>query len=111
MNDQLRNTLLTLLGTIVACYLTYRASVRATSVQQQAADLTRSKQLREDLEKAEEEVTKLRRQVAVLTKEAESAVADLVYLRRTIWRDGMTIDRLREFVGPESPPNNRPTHL
>jgi hypothetical protein len=105
MDVQTRNTLLTLLGTIAACYLTYRASTRATRVQQQSADVLRTKQLREDLSAAEEEVVKLRRQVAVLTREAESAVADLVYLRRTIWRHGMTVERLRDMVGPESPPS------
>lgn len=111
MDDQLRNTLLTLLGTFVACYLTYRASTRATAVQQQNAlaqqqnaDVGRTKQLREDLHAAEEEVKKLRREVAVLTREAEGAIADLVNVRRTIWRPGMTIDRLKEFVGPDAPP-------
>lgn len=108
---QLVQALLTLLGVLGASYLTYRASLRANRTQQlqaataqQTADTARTKQLRDDLTAAEEEVTKLRRQVSVLTKEAEQAVADLVYLRRTIWRSGMTIERLREFVGPESPP-------
>lgn len=96
--------ILTLLGTVLACYLTYRASTRATRVNENNADAARTKQLREDLTAAEEEVVKLRRQVAVLTKEAEGAVADLVYLRRTIWRPGMTVERLREFVGPEQMP-------
>jgi small-conductance mechanosensitive channel len=113
MDPQTRNAILTLLGTVIACFLTYRASTRATrvqqqgvDVQQQAADAARTKQLREDLTAAEGEVVKLRRQVAVLTREAESAVADLVYLRRTIWRPGMTVERLRDMVGPEgSPPN------
>lgn len=98
--------ILTVVATLVACLLTYRASTRATRVSESNADASRTRQLREDLTAAEEEVVKLRRQVAVLTKEAEGAVADLVYLRRTIWRDGMTVDRLREFVGPEQVPPN-----
>lgn len=109
MDAQLRNTLLTLIGTLVACYLTYRAATRAAAAQQQTVDLARTKQLREDLTAAEQEVTKLRRQVSVLTKEAEGAVADLVYLRRTIWRPGMTVERLRELVGPE-PTSPNGTH-
>lgn len=116
MNEsQLIQALLTLFGVLAASWLTYRASVRANRTQQlQAAvaasnaDAARTRQLREDLTAAEEEVVKLRRQVAVLTREAEQAVADLQFLRRTIWRDGMTIRMLREYIGPEpaaAPPN------
>lgn len=110
MNPTLKDAL-SILVTLVACFLTYRAAIRATrvnqqqaSIAQQAADEARAKRMRDDLTAAEEEITKLRRQVGVLTKEAESTAADLIYLRRTIWRSGMTIERLREFVGPESPP-------
>lgn len=109
--DPTLKDVLTILGTVLACYLTYRASLRATRVQQQVASATqqtadenRAKRMRDDLTAAEEEISKLRRQVVVLTREAEGCAADLVYLRRTIWRSGMTIERLREFVGPESPP-------
>jgi small-conductance mechanosensitive channel len=111
--DPTLKDIFTILGTLLACYLTFRASTRATRVSQQqaniaqqAADEARAKRMRDDLEAAEGEVVKLRRQVAVLTKEAENTAADLIYLRRTIWRSGMTIERLREFVGPESPPQN-----
>lgn len=88
----------------------WRASVRATSAQQQvgerSADAARTKQLREDLTTAEMEVRMLRRQVEVMTREVESTAADLIYLRRTIWRPGMTLERLRQYVGPEVPPVN-----
>lgn len=84
--------------------------MRATSAQQQigerAADAARTRQLREDLGAAEMEVRSLRRQVEVLTREVESTAADLIYLRRTIWRPGMTLERLRQYVGPELPPVN-----
>jgi hypothetical protein len=96
--------LISSLAAIFCGLMVYRSSRRATDVQAQNTDATRTKQLREDLTAAESEVKKLRREVAVLTKEAEATAADLVYLRRTIWRPGMTIERLREFVGREVPP-------
>lgn len=95
-----------LLVATLGSLLTFRSAGRATAVQAQNSDAARIKQLRDDLTAADEEVVKLRRQVNVLTKEAEATAADLVYLRRTIWRPGMTIERLREFVGPETQPPN-----
>jgi cell division protein FtsB len=112
MNGQLVQALLTLVGVLAASYFTYRASIRANRTAQltaiatqQNADEARMKRMREDLSAAEEECAKLRRQVAVLTREAEAAVAELQFLRRSIWRDGMTLERLREFVGQERPPS------
>lgn len=111
MDAQLRNTLITLLGTVIVCYYTYRASVRATRVQQLSVDEARTKRIREDLEAAEAEIVKLRRQVAVCSREVESATADLALLHGAIWRPGMTIERLRELVGPEEAPPNPASRL
>jgi hypothetical protein len=92
---------------IASATVGWRASNRATSAQQQigerAADAARTRQLREDLEAADVQVRTLRRQVEVLTREAEAMAADLAYLRRSIWRPGMTVERLRQLVGPEAP--------
>lgn len=106
MDGSTRNTLLTLVGTVLACILTYLASTRATRVQQANTELAQTRQLREDLKAADDEVRKLRREVAVLSRETEQLAAELALLRRTIWRDGMTIARLRQFVGPEPQPTN-----
>lgn len=99
--------------TVLACLLTYKAAIRGAratsqqaSIAAQVADDNRARQLREDLESANRELSKLRRELAVLTREAESAVADLMHVQRMIWRDGMTIPRLREYLGPPPPPPN-----
>lgn len=99
---------------VVSAGVGWRASNQAADVQQQvgerAADAARTRQLREDLKAADSEVRSLRRQVEVLVREVESTAADLVYLRRTIFRPGMTIERLRALVGPEAPPVTKNGH-
>lgn len=94
---------------LVCAYLTYRASRRATDVNEQAAQLQWVKELRADANDARQEVTELRQKVAnlsreldVVTREAEQLVREMQLWRRTAWRDGMTIDRYRQFIGPES---------
>lgn len=107
---------------IVAAVLTYRASRQATKVNarsvdinEQAAQLQWVKELRAEAADAKNEVKALRaevadlsRQLAVTTREAEQLIAELQLFRRTAWREGMSIERFREFIGrPPSGVNGR----
>lgn len=87
-----------------------RASRRATDVNQQAANLEWVKTLRQDAVDARKEVgdlraevRELRRQLSLVTAEADHWIAEHQSFRRHAWRPGMTIDRLRELLGPEPP--------
>ncbi|RAO26458.1 hypothetical protein PSN13_06486 [Micromonospora saelicesensis] len=94
---------------LAAAVMTYRASGKATDVNEQANQLQWVKELRADAGDARREVTDLRtkvadlsRELSVVTREAEQLIAEMQLWRRTAWRDGMSIDRFREFVGPPS---------
>jgi len=96
---------------LVAAFLVYRSSSRATDVNQQAANLGWVKELRQDAIDAREEVDQLRhqvrelrRQLEAVTREADHWIAEHQSMRRHAWRPGMTIDRLRELIGPVDPP-------
>jgi uncharacterized coiled-coil DUF342 family protein len=101
--------LLALAGTVVTAVMMYRASTKATDVNEQAAQLQWVKELRADAGDARREVTELRakvtelsRELTVVTREAEQLIAEMRLWRRTAWRDGMTIERYRQFIGPET---------
>lgn len=114
MEPSLVVALIALAGTLVSAVLVYRASRLATRVNARAVDVNEAanqlewvKELRKAQGEAEqhadeldERVKDLRRQLEVATREAEQLVAELQLFRRTAWRDGMTIDRLRAFIGP-----------
>lgn len=96
---------------LVAAYLVYRSSSRATDVNQQAANLGLVKELRQDAIDAREEVDQLRNQVRDLRRQLEAVTREADYwinehqaMRRHTWRPGMTLDRLRELIGPVDPP-------
>lgn len=103
---------------LITAVLVYRASRMATGVQSRAVDATEDanqlqwvRELRTEANDAKQEVEtlrgqvgNLRRQLEVVTREAEHLVAELQLFRRTAWRDGMTIDRFRDFIGPPSSP-------
>lgn len=96
---------------LVAAYLVYRSSSRANDVNSRAAELGWVKELRQDaldarreVEQLQEEVRRLRRQLDVVTREADHWIAEHQTARRNAWRPGMTIDRLRELIGPVDPP-------
>lgn len=98
-------------GTIISAALTFRSSGRATDVNQQAANLAWVKELRQDANDAREEVAELRgqvrelkRQLDLVTREADHWIAEHQTMRRHAHRPGMTIDRLRELIGPVEPP-------
>jgi uncharacterized protein YlxW (UPF0749 family) len=97
---------------LVAAYLVYRSSRRANSVAEDQANLGWARELRQDAHDAREEVEQLRgqvrelrRQLDVVTREADHWIAEHQAMRRHTWRPGMTIDRLRELIGPIDPPN------
>lgn len=103
--------LIALIGTIVTAVFTWRSSSRATDVNQRAADLGWVKELRQDAIDAREEVDQLRgqvrelrRQLDAVTREADHWIAEHQAMRRHAWRSGMTLDRLRELIGPIDPP-------
>lgn len=96
---------------LVAAYLVYRSSSRANDVNQQAANLGWVKELRQDAVDAHEEIDQLRnqvrslqRQVEAMTREADYWIAEHQSMRRQAWRPGMTIERLRDLIGPADPP-------
>jgi uncharacterized coiled-coil DUF342 family protein len=103
---------------LLSALLVYRASRVATRVQARAVDATEDanqlqwvRELRTEANDAKAEVQTLRgqvgdlrRQLTVVTREAEQLVAELKLYRRTAWREGMTIDRFREFIGPPETP-------
>lgn len=96
---------------LVAAFLVFRSSSRANDINDRAADLGWVKELRQDAHDAREEVDQLRQQVRELrrqldavTREADHWIAEHQTLRRQAWRPGMTIERLRELIGPFDPP-------
>jgi hypothetical protein len=87
-----------------------RASRRATDVNELAANLEWVKQIRQDAVDARleianlrTEVRELRRQLAVVSGEADHWITEHQTVRRHVFRPGMTIDRLRELIGPDPP--------
>ena len=96
---------------IVAAFLVFRSSSRATDVNARAAELGWVKELRQDAHDAREEVDQLRNQVRELrrqldavTREADHWIAEHQTMRRHVNRPGMTLDRLRELFPPLDPP-------
>jgi HAMP domain-containing protein len=95
----------------LAAVFSWRASSRATDVNARAADLGWVKEMRQDAHDAREEVEQLRgqvrelrRQLDAVTREADHWIAEHQAMRRHAWRPGMTIDRLRDLIGPVDPP-------
>jgi hypothetical protein len=102
--------LIALGGTLVTVFFTFRSSTRATDVNQQAANIGLVKELRQDAAEAREEVDQLRNQVRELRRQLEAVTREADYwinehqaMRRHTWRPGMTIERLRELIGPIDP--------
>jgi chromosome condensin MukBEF ATPase and DNA-binding subunit MukB len=96
---------------LLAAFLVYRSSSSATDVNARAAELGWVKELRQDTIDAREEVVQLRtevrelrRQLDVVTREADHWIAEHQSMRRHAQRPGMTIERLRELIGPMDPP-------
>lgn len=103
--------LIALGGTLITGYFTFRASSRANDVNQQAANLGWVKELRQDaidarkeIVQLQDEVRRLHRQLDIVTREADHWITEHQTIRRQAWRPGMTIDRLRDLIGPIEPP-------
>lgn len=100
-----------LAGTVVTAFFTFRSSTKATDVNARAAELGWVKELRQDaidardeVEQLRTQVRELRRQLDAVTREADHWIAEHQTMRKHTWRPGMTIDRLRELIGPIDPP-------
>lgn len=98
-------------GSLIAALSASRSAGRATDVNQQAANLGWVKEMRQDAADAREEVEQLRgqvrelrRQLDTVTREADHWIAEHQSMRRHAQRPGMTIERLRELIGPMDPP-------
>lgn len=96
---------------LVAAWLVYRSSSRANDVNSRAAELGWVKELRQDTVDARREVQQLREEVRQLRRELQFAQGEADHwntehraLRTHAWRPGMTIERLRELIGPMDPP-------
>lgn len=96
---------------LVAAYLVFRSSSRANDVNQAAANLGWVKELRQDaadarreVQQLRDEVRELRRELGIAQGEADHWLTRHQTIQRSAWRPGMTIDRLRELIGPVDPP-------
>jgi uncharacterized coiled-coil DUF342 family protein len=96
---------------VLAAYFSWRASTRATDVNARAAELGWVKELRQDAADARTEVAELRtevrevrRQLVLAQREADYWLTEKQALHRQAWRPGMTIERLRDLIGPVDPP-------
>lgn len=101
---------LALAGTAITGYFTWRSSTKATDVSDRAEDRAWVKEIKQDAVDARKEVEELRRQVRTLSsqidamaKEADYWINQYQLVHRTAWRPGMSLDRLRELIGPEPP--------
>jgi hypothetical protein len=98
---------------VVAALMVFRRSGQANDINGKANELGWVKELRQDaldtrkeMEALQQQVANLRRQLTLAQREAEHWVTEYQFLHRTIWRDTISVDRLRELVGP--PPQEPP---
>jgi hypothetical protein len=104
--------LIALGGMMVTGFFTWRSSGRATDVNEQAGNLGWAKEIREDaidarkqVEALQDKVRTLSRQIDTMQRETEYWIGQYQLVHRTAWRPGMTLDRLRQFIGPDAPPS------
>lgn len=93
---------------VAAAVFSWRASARATDRQ---AELGWARELRQDAADARREIDQLRneirevrRQLELAQREADHWLTEHQAMRRQAWRPGMTMDRLRDLIGPMDPP-------
>lgn len=99
--------LIALAATAVTAFFTWRTSGRAND---RTADLGWAREIRQDAIDARKEVEALQtkvqtlsRQVDAMQRETEYWIGQYQLVHRTAWRPGMTLDRIREFLGPDAP--------
>jgi uncharacterized protein YlxW (UPF0749 family) len=92
---------------VLAAFLVYRTSTQANRTGESRSELDWVKELRQDaldtrkeMEAAQEQVKQLRRQLETVTREADHWIAEYQFMQRNVWRDGMSVERLRELLGP-----------
>lgn len=90
-------------------FLVWRSSGRATDVNARAAELAWVKEIRQDAKDAREDVEALQaqvrtltRQLSVVTREAEHWITRYQFVHRTAHRPGITLEQLREILGPDA---------
>lgn len=95
---------------VMCGFMLRRSSSRATDVDARAAELTWVREMRQDatdtrreLDQCQEQVRNLSRQLAVVTREAEYWITQYQVVHRAMWRPGVTLEQLREMVGPDAP--------
>lgn len=110
MDTPIAVALLAVVASAITAFFTWRSSKRATDVNDRSTDLAWAKEIRQDAIDARKEVDALQsqlrtvsRQMEAMQKEAEYWITQYQLVHRTAWRPGMTLDRLRDFLGPEAP--------
>lgn len=90
--------LLALVGTIVTAVITYRASAKATRVNESAEQRQWVVEARNEARSARGEIAEARREIAETRREAELLGAKLHDLIMAIHDPGITLPRLRAMV-------------
>lgn len=111
-------------GTAIVAFFTWRASKRATAVSDRTEDRAWVQDIkkdaldaRKDLAAAGKEIEALRQQVRTLSHQMDAMARETDYwisqyqlVHRTAWRAGMTLDRLKQLIGPDAPPTPATNH-
>jgi hypothetical protein len=110
--------LIALGASAITAFFTWRASKRAAEISDRTEDRAWVKDIKQDaldarkeLGDARHELEALRKQVRTLSNQMDAMARETDYwisqyqlVHRTAWRDGMTLARLRQFIGPDAPP-------
>lgn len=98
-------------GAIVSATLVYLAARKANSVNEQANTIKWAEGLRADATEARQEAAEARkeateahRQMADVRREVQMMVDELRLIRRTAWREDMTMSAFREFLASRGTP-------
>lgn len=99
--------LLVILVSVASTIMVSGNARRATTVQAENVDLSRIRDLRAELAETKieldacrQQATELNRKLQIANREAGEAWTEVAVLRRMAYRPGMTIERLREYLGP-----------
>lgn len=109
--------LLALAASATTAFFTWRSSKRATDVSDRTEDRAWVKEIKQDalearkdvvdarkeIEALQDRVRTLSRQVETMQRETEYWIGQYQLVHRTAWRPGMTLDRLKQFLGPDAP--------
>lgn len=118
MDTAVAVALIALAASTVTGFFTWRASKRATDISDRTEDRAWVKEIKQDAVDARKEVVDarkeidaLRQQVRTLSGQMDAMARETDYwisqyqlVHRTAWREGMTLARLRQLIGPDAPP-------